>query len=139
MISNCETRFVVAQASLTSSPIDLTCVVARQVRIAERDAHGGGFGPHAVAVAVNGDERLARDRVPEGLHLGAPAAPRAADRGFDGGQHRGRCAEIKVQVRQAARGGVAGQADALAALDGLPDRDEGAREVDVAGGDEGWA
>ncbi len=88
---------------------------------------GGGFGPQAVAVAVNGDERLAGDRVPEGAASRGPeAAPRAADRGLYSGQHRGRCAEIEVQVRQAARGGVAGQADALAALDGLPDRDESA-------------
>src|SRR5262245_25688702 len=87
--------------------------IARQGWIAERDPHRSGFGPYAVAVAVEGDERLAGDRVPERLHLRPPTAPWAADRGLDRGQHRGRRAEIEMEVRQATRGGVAGQSDAL--------------------------
>jgi len=44
-----------------------------------------------------------------------------------------------MEIRQAAGRSAAGQADALATLDGLPDLYKRAREVDVAGGDEGWA
>src|SRR5262245_45172856 len=87
--------------------------------LVERDADRLRLARDHVAVAIDGHERLAGDRVAVGLEIRTPAAARHADPTSDDREEVLRCAEVEMQVRPRAVAGVARQPDPFAALHAL--------------------